>query len=231
MDKKILIVDDEKNIVNIIKFNLEREGYTILTAFDGEDGLKKGLNPQIDLILLDVMMPKLDGFEVCRKIREQFQTPIIMITARAEETDKIFGLDIGCDDYITKPFSIKELIARVNANIRRSTGTNKLVDTGRSNIHTYGDIIVDLGKFDMYRDGNIINVTKREVEIIHFLASQKTKAFSREELLKNIWGYEYLGDVRTVDVTIRRLRTKIEKNPDEPEYILTKRGVGYYFNY
>jgi len=228
MPKKVLIIDDEKNIVDIINFNLKKEGYKVLTAADGEEGVAVVFAENPDLILLDIMMPKMDGYEVCKKVREKKGTPIIMLTARAEEVDKVLGLEMGADDYVTKPFGIRELMARVKANLRRTevavsetyTDTNKEV---------YGGITIFLDRYEVVKDGTIIDLTFREFELFKFMAQQKTQVFSREVLLEKVWGYEYFGDLRTVDVTIRRLREKIEDDPSKPTYILTKRGVGYYF--
>lgn len=227
MNRKILVVDDEKNIVDIVAFNLKKEGYDVITAFDGQKGLELALAENPELILLDIMMPKMDGFEVCKRIREKVQTPIIMLTARAEEIDTVLGFELGADDYVTKPFSMRELMARVKANLRRSGPAEQPAEEKLMN---FGEISIDLGKYEVYRRGEVIELTRREFELIKFLATQKTQVFSRETLLEKVWGYEYFGDVRTVDVTIRRLRTKIEDNPDKPRYILTKRGVGYYFS-
>ncbi|MCL2616897.1 MAG: response regulator transcription factor [Defluviitaleaceae bacterium] len=229
MNRKILVVDDEKNIVDLITYNLKKEGYTVITANDGKAGLELAQSENPELILLDIMMPKLDGFEVCRKIRERSQVPIIMLTARAEEIDKVLGLGLGADDYVTKPFGVRELMARVKANLRKRDGQPQAED-GASQILNFGEISIDIGRYEVTRRGESINLTRREFELIKFLATAKTQVFSREALLEKVWGYEYFGDVRTVDVTIRRLRAKIEDNPDKPRYILTKRGVGYYFN-
>ncbi len=229
--RKILVVDDEKKIVDIISFNLAREGYKVITAFDGEKGLELALTENPELILLDIMMPKLDGLEVCKKIRErQIQTPIIMLTAKAEEIDKVVGFELGADDYVTKPFGLRELLARVKANLRRTASTSGTEVKEGASIATYGDITIDFNKFEVYRRGELIDLTRREYELIKFLATQNAQVFSREALLEKVWGYEYFGDVRNVDVTIRRLRMKIEENPDKPRYVITKRGVGYYFS-
>ncbi len=227
VSRKILVVDDEKNIVDIVAFNLKKEGYQVIVAYDGEAGLALAFSENPELILLDIMMPKMDGFEVCRKIRDKkMQTPIIMLTARAEEVDKVLGFELGADDYVTKPFSIRELLARVKANLRK----REPVVEPDTQLLTFGDITIDEGRYEVYRRGQPVELTRREFELIKFLATQNTQVFSREALLEKVWGYEYFGDVRTVDVTIRRLRTKIEDNPDKPKYILTRRGVGYYFN-
>ncbi|MCL1987107.1 MAG: response regulator transcription factor [Firmicutes bacterium] len=236
---KILIVDDEKNIVDIIAYNLKKEGFETLEAYNGKTGLNLALSELPMLVLLDVMMPELDGFEVCSRIREQSQMPIIMLTARVDEVDKVLGLELGADDYITKPFGVKELIARVKANLRRQDLLDKLDKTdknenelGTSEKHkilTFNDLSINLTLFEVIRAGNVIPLTNLEYNLLLYLASNKDSIFTREDLLKHVWGYEYLGDVRTVDVTIRRLRTKLEKNPNEPQYVLTKRSVGYHF--
>ncbi len=227
MSKKILIVDDEKPISDIIKFNLSKEGYEIDTAFDGDEALKKVYQFQPDLVLLDVMLPKLDGFQVCRKIRESFNMPIIMLTAKEEEVDKVLGFELGADDYITKPFGMRELIARVKANIRRVELVD--VDSGGSNIIAAGKLHIDLDRYEVKKENEVIELTLREFELLKFLATQSNQIFTREQLLKDVWGYEYFGDIRTVDVTVRRLREKVEDDSSEPTYIMTKRGVGYYF--
>ncbi len=221
-------MDDEKNIVDIVAFNLNKEGYDVIYAYDGEKGLKLAMTEAPDLILLDIMMPKLDGFEVCKRVRERFQTPIIMLTAKAEEIDKVLGFELGADDYITKPFGVRELLARVKANLRRREAAVSDVEDKR--VLIFNDISIDDVKVEVRKRGELVNLTKREFDLIRFLAMQKHQVFSREALLEKVWGYEYFGDVRTVDVTIRRLRSKIEDNADSPKYILTKRGVGYYFD-
>ncbi len=228
MSNKILVIDDERAIADIIKFNLEKEGHTVDTAVDGEEGVIKAFNWDPDLVLLDIMMPKKDGFQVLKEIRAKKQTPIIMLTAKEEEVDKVLGLELGADDYVVKPFSMRELMARVKANLRRIDFSNS------SNIST-GDIIklngleIDLVKYEVRKNGKIVDLTLREFELLKFLASSTEQVFSREQLLEEVWGYEYYGDIRTVDVTVRRLREKIEENEGEFKYILTKRGVGYYF--
>jgi len=228
MFKKILVVDDEKNIADIIAFNLRKEGYEVICAHDGEEGLRLANEENPALILLDIMMPKLDGFEVCRRVREKSQTPIIMLTARAEEVDKVLGLELGADDYVTKPFGFRELMARVKANIRRKDIGEPYPESSEQT--RYGDLTVDLRRFEIRKRGEVLNLTHREFELVRFLASQKGQVFTREELLENVWGYEFYGDeLRTVDVTIRRLRTKLEDNPESPRYIMTRRSVGYYF--
>jgi two-component system response regulator VicR len=228
VSKKILIVDDEKNIVDILKYNLRKEGYTTIEAYDGEQAMDKALNQNPDLILLDIMLPKMDGFTVCRKLRQSITTPIIMLTAKEEEVDKVIGLELGADDYITKPFSHRELIARVKANLRRLDFDESEIN--KTNIVECGNLVIDIDRYEVKRDDDIIELTLREFELVKFLAIHQGQIFTREELLEKVWGYEYYGDVRTVDVTVRRVREKLEKNPANYEYILTKRGVGYYFN-
>ena len=228
MSKKILIVDDEKNIVDILKFNLKKEGFTTIEAYDGEQAIELALSEKPDLILLDVMLPKMDGFTVCRKLRQTLSTPILMLTAKEEEVDKVLGLELGADDYITKPFSQRELMARVKANIRRLTLEE--VDTSKGSMIVCRGIVIDVDRYEVKRDEITIELTLREFELVKFLAIHPGQIFSRENLLEKVWGYEYYGDVRTVDVTIRRVREKLEKDPSNCEYIMTKRGVGYYFS-
>lgn len=228
MKKRILIVDDEKNIVDILKYNLNRESYETLEAYDGEQAIEIATREKPDLIILDVMLPKIDGFTVCRKLRETMQTPILMLTAREEEVDKVLGLELGADDYITKPFSPRELMARVKANLRRVADDS--VPQQQNDVIKCADLEIDVNRYEVRRDGNVIELTLREFELVKFLGMQKGQVFTRETLLEKVWDYEYFGDVRTVDVTVRRLREKIERDPSKPEYILTKRGVGYYFN-
>ena len=226
MGKTVLIVDDEKNIVDILSFNLKKEGYEIVTAYNGEAALARYTEKRPDLVLLDVMLPELDGFAVCRRIREVDKiTPIIMLTAREEETDKVLGLELGADDYITKPFSVRELQARVKANIRR---TDTLMEEASGEKHE--GLIIDKERYDVYVNGRNAELTQREFELISFLASHPGKVVSREELLHDVWQYDYFGDLRAVDVAIRRLREKIEEDSSQPRYIMTKRGVGYYYS-
>lgn len=229
-ERTVLIVEDDPHIVDILKFNFVKEGYTVLVGTDGQAGLELALNENPDLILLDVMLPKMDGFEVCRRIREKMTTPIIMLTAREEEVDKVLGLELGADDYITKPFSIRELTARVKANLRRMSIDMANMPQDPSNTIVSGDLIINIERYEVQKRDKIIDITLREFELLKFLAQQPDKIFSRESLLENVWGYEYYGDVRTVDVTVRRLREKIEDDPSLPRFIVTKRGVGYYFN-
>ncbi len=228
--RKVLIVEDEQPIVEILKFNLEKEGYEVDFALDGLTGLNKALTEDCDLLLLDVMLPGMDGFEVCKKVREKSGVPIIMLTAREEEVDKVLGLELGADDYMTKPFSIRELTARVKANLRRISTENISQGASDGKIITSGDLSINMERYEVQKRGTIIEITLREFELLKFLAMQPEKIFTRESLLENVWGYEYYGDVRTVDVTVRRLREKIEDDPGMPKYIVTKRGVGYYFN-
>jgi len=225
--KKILIVDDERKIVDIIAFNLKKEGYDVITAFDGAEGLRRALLDGPDLVLLDIMMPIMDGFEVCKKIREKSQVPIIMLTARTEEVDKVLGLEFGADDYVTKPFGNRELMARVKAHLRR----NEPVDASgpAADNMTFGDVMFDRKHHDLFIKGELVQLTPKEYDLLQFLAINSDHVFSREALLEKVWGFEFFGDVRTVDVTVRRLRTKIEENPENPKYVVTKRGVGYYF--
>jgi two-component system, OmpR family, response regulator VicR len=231
MNKKVLIVDDERNIVEILKFNLQKDGFETLEAFDGEAGLELALTGKPDLILLDIMLPKMDGFTVCRKIRQVQSTPILMLTAKEEEVDKVLGLELGADDYITKPFSPRELMARIKANLRRTASEEISPTVGTANnTIKFDSLIIDTNRYEVKRDDVVLDLTLREFELVKFLALQTGQIFSRESLLEKVWGYEYYGDVRTVDVTVRRLREKLERDPSNPEYIMTKRGVGYYFN-
>lgn len=228
--KLILIVDDEKPIVDILKFNLTKDGYETIEAYDGRTGLELALTKNPDLILLDVMLPEMDGFSVLREIRTKSQIPIILLTAREDEVDKVLGLELGADDYITKPYSVRELTARIKANLRRSVPLAPETTSEPENSITFGRLFIDLDRFNVTKDGKPIELTIREFELLSFLASQPDKIFSREKLLEKVWGYEYYGDVRTVDVTVRRLREKLEDNPGEPLFVITKRGLGYYFN-
>lgn len=229
MRNKILVVDDEKAIADIIKFNLEKEGYIVDTAYDGEEGIKSVKDLNLDLVILDVMMPKKDGFQVLQEIRADYKFPVIMLTAKEEEVDKVLGLELGADDYITKPFSMRELIARVKANLRRVDFSNTIDSNNSSTLIASDNLIIDINKYEVKKNGEIVELTLREYELLKFLASSPNQVFSREQLLEEVWGYEYYGDIRTVDVTIRRLREKIEDDSGDFKYILTKRGVGYYF--
>ncbi len=227
MSKKILVVDDESSISDIIKFNLVKEGYEVETAADGEEAIRKTHSFQPNLIILDVMLPVLDGFQVCRKLREDFLMPIIMLTAKEDEVDKVLGLELGADDYVTKPFGVKELLARVKSNLRRaniseSDSINQLIYSG--------NIVIDPQRYEVRKDNKLVELTFREFETVRYLAAKANKPVTREQLLRDVWGYEYIGEERTVDVTMRRIREKIEDDPSDPKYIKTKRGVGYYFN-
>ncbi len=234
MSKKILIVEDEKNIVDILSFNLSREGYDTLEAYDGAAGLKLALEEHPDLILLDLMLPKMNGFDVCKAVREQdSSTPIIMLTAREGESDKVFGLEVGADDYITKPFSMRELLARVKANIRRtelvSAQPSAPAESGGTRLER-GRILIDENLLMAFKDGKALDLTQREYELLKFLAASPEQVFSREVLMERVWNYEgFVGDVRAVDVAVRRLREKIEDDPASPEFIMTRRGLGYLF--
>ena len=227
--KTILAVDDESSILDLLKFNLEKEGFNFKTAEDGEEGINKVLNQKPDLLLLDVMIPKMDGLSVCKKIRqENINIPIIMLSARGEEIDKVLGLEIGADDYITKPFSPREVIARIKANLRKFD-KNKSAEEEQKNQIAVGSLILDLDKFEaIVRGTTVTDLTRREFEVLKFLAQKPGQIVTRETLLEKVWGYEYYGDIRTVDVTVRRIREKIEKNTSNPKIIITKRGVGYY---
>lgn len=228
MYEKILVVDDERSIVDIIKFNLQKENYNVVTAYDGFQAMDQFKAENPDLIILDVMMPGMDGYEVCRRIRAVSNVPIILVTARAEEIDTVLGLEMGADEYVTKPFSVRELMARVRAGLRRYSALTQKVEVA-SDTYTVGDFTLDTTRFTAKVGEKIIDLTQRETEILKLLMSKKGQIFSRDEILRKVWGYEALGDERTVDVTIRRLREKIEPDPSAPELILTKRGVGYYF--
>ena len=238
--KTVLIVDDEQAIIDVLKFNLLKEGYKILEAKDGLTGLNMALEQKPDLIMLDIMLPKLDGLSVCKRVKNSCNIPIIILTARDTEVDKIVGLELGADDYITKPFSVRELVARVKANIRKVDVTigqqqqqnnpapQPTTPKKKENKIVIGDLVVDLDKFEVTVRGKIIDLTLREYEVLKFLASQPGQVVTREILLEKVWGYEYYGDIRTVDVTVRRIREKIELDTSAPQILITKRGVGYY---
>lgn len=232
--KKVLIVEDERTIVDIIKFNLMREGFDAIEALDGETGLQLARSEDPDLILLDVMLPKRNGFEICAALREEGNAvPIIMLTAREEETDKVFGLEAGADDYMTKPFSLRELMARVKANIRRQNfaamAQAHSAHAGAGSVLTAGNLSLNPVTFTVMKNGAPVELTQKEYDLLHQLMTQRGVVFSREDLMQKVWNYAYFGDMRTVDVTVRRLREKIEDDPGKPSLILTKRGVGYYF--
>ena len=227
--KKILIVEDEKNIAQVLAFNLMQAGYDYEIASDGEEGLRKALKGNFDLILLDIMLPKMDGFTVCRGIRMRMDTPIIMVTAKEEDVDKILGLDLGADDYVTKPFSINVLLARIKANLRRSANEVVTGDSKSDTVLKIRDLVIDNEKYQVTKAGVMIALSKIEYDLLSFLAANPGKPFKREELLESVWGYkEFFGDKRTVDVTVSRLRNKIEADPTHPEYIFSKHGYGYY---
>ena len=229
-DKKtILIVDDEQPIIDMLVYNLEKEGYNTLEATDGEKAVDIALNNTPDLILLDIMIPKMDGLSVCKRIRHTLNVPIIMLSAKGEEIDKILGLELGADDYITKPFSIRELMARIKANLRKGKGS---YEDGKLEANTNkiigGDLQLDVDKFETRVKNKVIDLTLREFEVLKYLANQLGQVVTRETLLEKVWGYEYYGDIRTVDVTVRRIREKIEEDTSNPKILITKRGVGYY---
>ena len=223
---KILVVDDEKTLVKGIKFNLENEGHTVDTAYDGEEALEKVRAAEPDLVIMDVMMPKLDGLAACMQIREFSKVPVILLTAKSEDADKIIGFECGADDYITKPFNILELKARVRALLRRASISEHAAP---SRTFTSGSLTIDTERRATKRDGEDIELTAKEFDLVELLMKNPGKVYTRESLLATIWGSEYQGDIRTVDVHIRRLREKLERNPAEPEMIMTKWGVGYYF--
>ena len=235
--KKVLIIEDEKPISDIVRFNLSKEGFETEIAQTKAEGLELALNSDPDLILLDIMLfdpetGKMDmdaGFDICKRVREKSHVPIVMLTAKAEEVDKVLGLEYGADDYITKPFGLRELIARVKANIRRR-GMTDVVGADPANVKEYGNIAIDTNRYEARKNGVPLDLTLREFQLVKYLAEREDKVYSREQLLEDVWGYEYYGDIRTVDVTVRRLREKLEDDSSDPKYVLTKRGVGYYFN-
>lgn len=227
MSKKILVVDDEKPIADILQFNLKKEGYQVVCAYNGDEALKKVEEEQPDLMLLDIMLPNKDGMEVCREIRKKYDFPIIMLTAKDSEIDKVLGLELGADDYVTKPFSTRELIARVKANMRRHQTIQEDAEVTTNDI-VIGPLTIQPDAYLVLKREETIELTHREFELLHYLAKHIGQVMTREHLLQTVWGYDYFGDVRTVDVTIRRLREKIEDNPSHPTWIVTRRGVGYY---
>lgn len=221
---KILIIEDEMTIVDLISFNLKREGFEVDAAYDGISGLEKALSGWADLILLDVMLPGMNGFDLLQKLRQESDVPVIMVTAREEERDKVFGLETGADDYMTKPFSVKELVARIKANTRRKGGESRVGGSRMS----FGPYVVDTGLQEVRRVDTAVELTQREYDLVCYFLQSAGRVVSREELMEKVWGYEYYGDLRTVDVAMRRLREKLEEDPANPKYFITKRGVGYY---
>lgn len=227
MAQTVLVVDDEQPIADILKFNLEKAGYRVLIADNGKQAVELALSAMPDVVLLDIMLPELDGFAVCEAIRARSAVPIIMLTAKEAEADKIRGLQLGADDYVTKPFSPDEVLARIQANLRRVNGMAGPATQGGT---LYcGDLVIEPDNHRVYKRGQEVELTTREFALLAFLAQRPGQVFSREYLLKEVWGYAYPGDIRTVDVTVRRLREKIEDKPSEPVFLLTKRGAGYYF--
>lgn len=238
MHGKILVVDDEQPIADILKFNLEKEGHQVICAFDGGEAVRLAFEEQPDLILLDLMLPVKDGMDVCREVRTRLQMPIIMLTAKDTEIDKVLGLELGADDYVTKPFSTRELLARVKAHLRRQQKANEIAaDNGNAATDTADEqeqqglklfnLFIDTDMYVVYKNGEPLDLTHREFELVHYMARHSGKVMTREHLLQAVWGFEYFGDVRTVDVTIRRLREKLEDDPSRPDYIMTRRGLGY----
>lgn len=235
MDKKkrILIVEDDKNIADIVEYNIQKQGYETAVAYDGEKGLALALSATFDLILLDVMLPGIDGFEICKRVRQRLDTPIIMLTAREEEQDKVMGLELGADDYMTKPFGNAELLSRIKANIRRYSGEAVVkpdpAQPEKEEIINLDELEINLSAYSVKKNGVEISLSKQQYELLVFLAKNRGKKYRQEALLKEVWGYDdYYGDVRTVDVTVTRLRKQIEDNPSEPKFIKNKRGMGYY---
>jgi two-component system response regulator VicR len=228
--KRILVVEDEKTISDIIKYNLSAEGFEILIAFDGEEAIDKVRSEKPDLILLDIMLPKRDGLDVALEIRKDFDMPIIIVSAKDSEIDKVLGLELGADDYITKPFSNRELTARVKANLRREKNTlqESAANSSSEKDIIVGNLTIHLNAYAVSKSGKNIELTHREFELLRYLANHLGQVMTREHLLQTVWGYDYFGDVRTVDVTVRRLREKIEDSPSYPTYLITRRGVGYF---
>lgn len=224
---KILVVDDEQPIADILKFNLEKEGYQVICAFDGAEAVELAFSEEPDLILLDLMLPVKDGMDVCREVRSKLNTPIIMLTAKDTELDKVLGLEMGADDYVTKPFSTREILARVKAHLRRISKQEASVHVREHQGIQYMNLLIDNDMYVVYKDSQPLDLTHREFELLDYMVRHNGRVMTREHLLQAVWGYEYYGDVRTVDVTIRRLREKIEDDPSKPEYILTRRGLGY----
>ncbi|WP_018923266.1 response regulator YycF [Salsuginibacillus kocurii] len=230
MEEKILVVDDEQPIADILEFSLQKEGFEVAVAYDGNEAVAKVHDFHPDIVLLDIMLPHKDGMEVCREIRKSFDMPIIMLTAKDAEIDKVLGLELGADDYVTKPFSTRELIARVKANLRRQQNVPESEGKRGGEIEI-GDLMIDPDAYMVTKKGEKVDLTHREFELIHYLARHMGQVMTREHLLQAVWGYDYFGDVRTVDVTVRRLREKVEENPSYPNWIITRRGVGYYMRH
>ncbi|NCU17173.1 response regulator YycF [Pallidibacillus pasinlerensis] len=228
MNKKILVVDDEKPIADILEFNLKNDGYEVICAYDGDEAIKLVEEHKPDLILLDIMLPEKDGMEVCKEVRKKYDMPIIMLTAKDSEIDKVLGLELGADDYVTKPFSTREILARVKANLRRHQQVSTASQENESNEIAIGSLVIHPDAYVVSKRGETIELTHREFELLYYLAKHPGQVMTREHLLQTVWGYDYFGDVRTVDVTVRRLREKIEDNPSHPGWLVTRRGVGYY---
>lgn len=226
---KILVVDDEEPIAEILEYNLQKAGYETQAAYDGEQALKIFESSKPDLVLLDIMLPGRDGIDVCEQIRKNSSVPVLMLTAKDAEDDVVQGLNAGADDYITKPFSPREVLARVRAQLRRFKGGLADEESTDGDVLSFGQLRIDLNRFQAFVDGEDVGLTRREFELLAYLAGHANKVITREQLLGDVWGYQYYGDVRTVDVTVRRLREKIEEDPSEPRYVLTRRGVGYIF--
>ena len=235
--KKVLVVDDEQAITDVLVYNLKKEGYETIEATDGITAVNIALEQKPDLMLLDIMLPKLDGLSVCKRVKNHLNIPILMLTAKDAEIDKIVGLELGADDYITKPFSVRELMARVKANLRKNEISNipkeattdvNETEIKKNNVIKVNELELDLDRFEVRVNGEVIDLTLREFEVLKFLATQPGQVVTRETLLEKVWGYEYYGDIRTVDVTVRRIREKIEKDTSNPKILITKRGVGYY---
>ena len=225
---KILVVDDEEPIAKILDFNLRKEGYDVIVANDGEKAVELAFSEDPDLILLDLMLPKKDGMEVCREVRAQKNIPIIMLTAKNSEIDKVLGLEFGADDYVTKPFSTRELMARVKVNLRRVAKQTEVVEEKNTSEVVIKDIVIYPEAYVIKKNGEEVDLTRREFDLFYYLAQHRGLVLTRENLLQTVWGYDYFGDVRTVDVTVRRLREKVETDSSQPEYIMTRRGVGYF---